>query len=107
LCGDTVFDESIAKESIGDAGDGGMHPVLLVQVLFSFLGELADEGFFEYFVVADDCGIQLLVITHKDQLLYIEFGIAESVGAGDWEASSSIASFGLKWYCSGNFEFKI
>jgi hypothetical protein len=80
LCGDTVFDESI-----GDAADGGMHPVLLVQraeVLFTFLGELAEEGFFQYFVVADDCGIQLLVITHKDQLLYIEFGIAERVGAG-------------------------
>jgi hypothetical protein len=83
LCGDTVFDESIGDA--GDAGDGGMHPLLLVQraeVSFSFLGELADEGFFQDFVVADDCGIQLLVITHKDQLLCIQPEIAESVGAG-------------------------
>ncbi len=50
MCGDAVFDESIVKKSIGDAGDGGMHPVLLVQhaeVLFSFLGEVGEEGFFE------------------------------------------------------------
>ncbi len=110
MCGDTVFDESIAKESIGDAGDGGMHPALLVQhVKYSslFWENLQKKDSFITLSLLMTVAFSCLSSPARISLYASSLRLQRVPGQEDWEASSSIAIFALIWYCSSYFKLKL